>query len=458
MVNLVLVSHSYTLACGVAELAEQMNHGCQIAIAAGIEEPENAIGTDAVRIMSAIEQVYSPDGVVILMDLGSAILSAETALDLIDPEMAQNVKLCAAPLVEGTMAAVVSASAGASLTEVITEAENALIAKRGQLGTQETSEAQAVSLPSEFAKKFTWTVQNPNGIHARPAAKVIETIAPFSAKVWAEVNQQIVDARSYNQLIQLQIRAQQQVTFYVEGSDAEQALEALRILAENHFGEEVNISAQAENKQFGQPILPEFCVGQAVVFEQNFAKNWQNLTACVSLEQAVVTTQQQLSILAETAQLPDAFRGIFQAHQLLLDEIVEEMQSLLAETDVISACQQQFAELIKQYQSLDDPYLQARSLDLEDLRDRLICNLLNQPIPVPELSENSLLCAKELYPSTLVSLLTKSFKGILLTEGSRYSHTALIAQAAGIPMMVQVNHKFENGSEIRVNWIEGWLV
>ena len=239
MVNLVLVSHSYTLACGVAELAEQMNHGCQIAVAAGMEEPENAIGTDAVRIMSAIEQVYSPDGVVILMDLGSAILSAETALELIDPEMAQHVKLCSAPLVEGTMAAVVAASAGASLADVMAEAENALSAKQTQLGGAEHAPLQAGSSPSYFAKRFVWTVQNPNGIHARPAAKVIETLSPFKAKVWAEVNQQMVDARSYNQLIQLQIRAKQQVTFYVEGEDSEQALTALKALAETHFGEEV---------------------------------------------------------------------------------------------------------------------------------------------------------------------------------------------------------------------------
>ena len=163
MVNLILVSHSHTLAMGVAELAEQMNNGCQIAVAAGMSEPENAIGTDAVKIMLAIEEVYSPDGVLILMDLGSAILSAETALELIDPEMAANVKLCAAPLVEGTLAAVVSASAGANLDTVAKEAEGALAAKLSQLGgeSQNTNGVLDISAhqPPADALIFSWQVQ-----------------------------------------------------------------------------------------------------------------------------------------------------------------------------------------------------------------------------------------------------------------------------------------------------------
>ncbi|VTR54541.1 PTS-dependent dihydroxyacetone kinase, phosphotransferase subunit dhaM [Serratia fonticola] len=70
----------------------------------------------------------------VLMDLGSALLSAETALELLDPEVAAKVVLCAAPLVEGTLAAVVAANAGASLEQVLAEAQGALQAKQAQLG------------------------------------------------------------------------------------------------------------------------------------------------------------------------------------------------------------------------------------------------------------------------------------------------------------------------------------
>lgn len=132
MVNVVLVSHSEKLALGLAELAGQMkSDACQIAVAAGIDDPDNPIGTDAVKIMQAIETVFSPDGVVVMVDLGSAILSAETALDLLDPALADKVRISRAPLVEGTIGAVVAASAGDNLDEVLAEANLAYEAKLG---------------------------------------------------------------------------------------------------------------------------------------------------------------------------------------------------------------------------------------------------------------------------------------------------------------------------------------
>src|SRR5438034_11390148 len=84
MVGLVLVSHSHEVAEGVAALARQMGGAdLPIATAGGLEGTgqEHPVGTDATRILAAIEQVWSEDGVLVLMDLGSAVLSAEMALD-----------------------------------------------------------------------------------------------------------------------------------------------------------------------------------------------------------------------------------------------------------------------------------------------------------------------------------------------------------------------------------------
>lgn len=136
MINIVVVSHSALLARGVEQLARQMmrGDGCKLALAAGVDDEEHPIGTDAVKVMEAIEAVADGDGVLVLMDLGSALLSAETALDLLDPDLAAKVRLCAAPLVEGTLAAVVAANSGASLEQVVAEAQGALQAKQAQLG------------------------------------------------------------------------------------------------------------------------------------------------------------------------------------------------------------------------------------------------------------------------------------------------------------------------------------
>jgi dihydroxyacetone kinase DhaKLM complex PTS-EIIA-like component DhaM len=86
VVGLVIVSHSSTLAEGVAELAHGMGAEVPIELAGGIDAPEPALGTDATRVLEAIERADQGDGVLVLMDLGSAVLSAEMALDLLPPE------------------------------------------------------------------------------------------------------------------------------------------------------------------------------------------------------------------------------------------------------------------------------------------------------------------------------------------------------------------------------------
>src|SRR4051794_14619030 len=133
MVGIVVVSHSRALARAAVELAEQMLHGHRpaIAIAAGLDE--TTLGTDAVQVKEAIERVDSDDGVVVLLDLGSAVLSAELALDLLDDDVRNRVVLTPAPLVEGLVAAVVTAAGGGSAAEVAAEAVGALAGKQAHL-------------------------------------------------------------------------------------------------------------------------------------------------------------------------------------------------------------------------------------------------------------------------------------------------------------------------------------
>jgi len=85
MIGMVIVSHSARLAEGVCELAEQVAQGrVRMAAAGGTDDPQHPLGTDAFKVQQAIESVYSEDGVLVLMDLGSAVLSAETAMEFLD--------------------------------------------------------------------------------------------------------------------------------------------------------------------------------------------------------------------------------------------------------------------------------------------------------------------------------------------------------------------------------------
>lgn len=117
MIGIVLVSHSAGLARGVKELADGMTGG-SVKIAAAGGGPDGGLGTDVEAIRAAIDEVDSPDGVLILMDLGSAVMSAEVAVESLDPERAQHVLLSNAPIVEGAVVAAVEASIDKSLRDV----------------------------------------------------------------------------------------------------------------------------------------------------------------------------------------------------------------------------------------------------------------------------------------------------------------------------------------------------
>ena len=127
MIGLVIVSHSAKLAEGVHELAAQMA-GDQVGIsqAGGLSDDNEALGTDANKILSAIEDVWCEDGVLLLMDLGSAIMSAEMALEMLPEQQRQNCLLSNAPLVEGAIVAALHASLGEPLQAVNAVAEAAL--------------------------------------------------------------------------------------------------------------------------------------------------------------------------------------------------------------------------------------------------------------------------------------------------------------------------------------------
>jgi dihydroxyacetone kinase phosphotransfer subunit len=120
MVGLVIVSHSSKIAEGVRDLALQMAPDYQQLIPAGGLE-DGTLGTDTMKILEAVRTANDGDGVALLVDLGSGIMSAETAIELLDGEFPA--RIADAPLVEGAVVAVIEASTGASLDEVIEAAE-----------------------------------------------------------------------------------------------------------------------------------------------------------------------------------------------------------------------------------------------------------------------------------------------------------------------------------------------
>jgi phosphoenolpyruvate---glycerone phosphotransferase subunit DhaM len=122
VVGIVVVSHSAEIAAGTVALAAQMA-GPEVVIQAAGGTADGRLGTDADRVRAAIAGADSGDGVAVLGDLGSAILTVREVLACGDAGC--NVRLLDAPLVEGTVTAAVTASTGLSLDEVSEATEGA---------------------------------------------------------------------------------------------------------------------------------------------------------------------------------------------------------------------------------------------------------------------------------------------------------------------------------------------
>jgi phosphoenolpyruvate---glycerone phosphotransferase subunit DhaM len=122
MVGLVLVSHSPEIAGGTAELVRQMAGEVEVTAVGG--DADGGFGTDPERIKAAIEDLETEE-VLVFMDLGSAVLSAETVLEMLSSEDREKVRLVDAPFVEGAFAAGVVASAGSDAEECVEAAMEA---------------------------------------------------------------------------------------------------------------------------------------------------------------------------------------------------------------------------------------------------------------------------------------------------------------------------------------------
>ena len=124
MVGVVIVSHSSKVAEGIREMALQMANPDQKIIAAG-GTANDGIGTDAVKILNAVNEADDGEGVIILVDLGRAVLSAEVAMEMLDDIVRERVRIADTPILEGSISAVVEASIGSPLEAVVATAEEA---------------------------------------------------------------------------------------------------------------------------------------------------------------------------------------------------------------------------------------------------------------------------------------------------------------------------------------------
>jgi PTS hybrid protein len=232
-VGLVIVSHSEKIAEGVVELAAQMATGVTIVAAGGTDD--GRIGTSFDRVTAGLQSAESGDGVVVLCDLGSAVLTAETALDFLEDDVRERVVIADAPLVEGAVAAAVAAATGSSREAV------AAAARTAYADPSETAAAEAVDGPrvSETAESaegpYSRSVElvNRDGLHARPAAEFVKLASRFDVPV--TVNGK--DAKSLLAIMGLGLTAGSTAELRTTDPRGREAVDALADLIASGFGE-----------------------------------------------------------------------------------------------------------------------------------------------------------------------------------------------------------------------------
>ena len=470
MIGIVIVSHSAKLAEGVSELVNQMTQGqVPLAAAGGLDDPENPIGTDPFRIQEAIESVYSDDGVLVLMDLGSALLSTEMAKEFFPEEQQAKIRLCSAPLIEGAVAAGVEATGTTDLEQIARAAQGSLLPKRTELADVEPEPvATAPAIDLDDAQEIRLTIRNAHGLHARPAAKFVSTAGQFEADITVRNETRgrgPVSAKSINLVATLGARQGHEVVVTAQGPDAEAALQALQALIDDNFGEDETAAAPAidatpspptqgaEGQLVGIGASAGFAAGPAVLYQlaplEAEEHQVDNLEAELDrLQTAIKTAKREIQALHTQAktQLGAEKAAIFEAHRLFLEDpsLVDAAQALIhsRQINAEAAWHQTIADMADSYRQLDDKVFQARAVDVEDVGQRVLKLLMGRQPKAVNLTEPSILVASDLTPSDTAQLDPAQVLGICTELGTNTSHTAILAKALGIPAVVGLGPDF----------------
>ncbi len=461
MVGLVLVSHSRSLAEAVADLLRRVvSPDLRLACSGGVGDDRALLGTDAIEIQEAITAVYSDDGVLVLMDMGSAILSAETAKDFLNPEDQEKVRLTSAPIVEGGMAAAVQANLGASLDAVVNAALQGLLLKQDHVQDAPSTSPDASPAPDPLSNEILdVTIQNPHGLHLRPAALLIKTLAAFPGEVFVEnrtAGRGPSLARSLVDLARLQIREGDLVRFSISAPDPQPVIESIRSLVESQFGEADQTvppkeadSAPDLSQPFGvsrgiaigRPVLLDTIVSSVPTYTvqsgSDVTREVGKLRSAVA--EAIAEFDGRIERLRASLQRQEV--EIFDAQRMIFSDptILKEAQAKIQEQhlNAAAAWQETLSRYAADQEKADDSYLRARAADFREVERAVLSHLIDEKkrsvLPDEAFTDSTILVCEELTPTLAEQFLRLSIAGVIQLGGGPTSHGAILARALALP-------------------------
>ncbi len=491
MVGIVVVSHSDSLAKGVVELAKQMTGGKDVPIRAAGGLDDGSLGTSFEKILTAINEVYSDDGVLILMDLGSAIMTTQMCIESLPEEMQSNIKLCNAPLVEGAGAAAAATAQGLSLDEVKKRAEEVPVVKVQEEEVPLPQEEKKEPVRGEV-KSIEVQVINPTGLHARPSAMFVQLASKFKSKITVQnitAGKPPADAKSVMEMaVNGTANKGEWIRISAQGEDAEEALKALRELVESGFGEleseheepqktepEPQLQKQkaiTKGEFKGTPVYGGYVVAPAYVFKREKKSEEERTKGTVEeelkkLEEAIDLSLKEIRELKERIlkEGDPKVAAIFDFHAMVLEDekMLSQVRSLIKEKgfsakEAISSVLEEWA---RKLESQGTGIMKERAADLRDIAGRVVRALSGEESFKIEGKEKVVLIADELLPSETASLDRNIIAGIAVAQGGITSHAAILARMWGIPSIVGLGPeimRIPDGTRVALDGNEGRLI
>lgn len=123
--SLLLLSHSKEITDGIQKMIEQMQMSNDVSIYSLGGTTDNEIGSDPTKIVEAVNEASKEDAFFVFADIGSAVINAEMAQDMLEEEQQERYYLVDAPLVEGAFAAAITAGTSDDVQQIIAEAQKA---------------------------------------------------------------------------------------------------------------------------------------------------------------------------------------------------------------------------------------------------------------------------------------------------------------------------------------------
>lgn len=494
-VGLILVSHSAELARGSAELARQMAPSVVIAPAGGADD--GTIGTSFDRINEAIAQADTGAGAVLLYDLGSAVLTAETALEFLEPEAAARIRIVDAPLVEGAVAAAVTAEGGGDLDAVSASAraagspdepspadgpspadEPSVTAVPGSAPhSPPASEPESAAVRSPATGSHpdsvtaTISVVNPLGLHARPVAALIRALTGLDVRVaLGRPDSAPVDLRAVLRVVALALRGGDQVEVIASGPDAARAAATITAMITGGFGEADQLPRRIpqsgmgaaparmgnapSNPRSGRGPAPDIFDGvlTAVTGAPGLA-----IGPLVRLDRA----PRQLAgksadgasyqVGAESTRLDAAIDAAGQrlsagnqfeiAHSVLLTDpdLRAAAGSALAggSADAATAWWDAVSRTADSLAADPDELVAARAVDVRETGAAVLAELGIVVDRIPTALAGAIVFADDLGPGEVPVLLERGAVGVVLSRSSTTAHAVIVARGLGLPMILR---------------------